>query len=255
MRRSVWSERRAASGAPIASGLAFHSSPGPLLVVAGLVGGAGTSTLAYLIAASAAAETGAPVLLADTGGPTATIARYSYTQSRWTLPDISERVAAGERVPGPFWADGPYGLRVLAGEPQYTVQGNPDAIRRILTDARAAHALSVIDAGTLARPADQAALSAATHIAWVLPASHGGVERGRHALSKISQLSRPEILIARHDPSGKRAQLPALSALSESRRAPLVLMGSLGGLTARPWREQAQHASVTLQAIGGLLQR
>ena len=46
-------------------GLAFEDRGGPLVAVCGLVGGAGASTLAYLLARRAARYSGTPVLLAE----------------------------------------------------------------------------------------------------------------------------------------------------------------------------------------------
>lgn len=253
--RSLRLAHSASAGGLSVSSLSFHRTPGPLLAVVGLCGGAGVSVLAHLIAATAAATSKAPVLLADTGGPTAGAALYSGASAPLTLADISERVAASERVPPCFWADAPEGLRVLAGEPQFTVQGSDDALRRVLSDARAAHGLTVIDAGTLARPAEQAALAAASHIAWVLPASRCGLERGGRVLDRITRLSRPEILVARADPAGGKPPLGGLDDLADSRRAPLVLLPHLGHVIDRPLRDLQAQAAVALQALGGLLSR
>jgi Flp pilus assembly CpaE family ATPase len=237
------------------SGLSFHATPGPLLAVVGLCGGAGVSVLAHLIAATAAATSQAPVLLADTGGPTAGVALYSGASAPLTLADISERVASNERVPPRFWADVAEGLRVLAGVPQFTVQGTDDSVRRVLRDARVAHGLTVVDAGTLARPAEQAALAAASHVAWVLPASPSGVARGGRVLERIASLSRPEIIVARSDPAAGKPPLGALAELADSRAAPLVLAPYLAEVTNRPLRDLQDQAQVTLQALGGLLSR
>ena len=62
--------------------MTMRSSPasarrGPLLAVCGLCGGAGASTLAYLVALAAARRDDRAVLLADTGGPTAGISHYA----------------------------------------------------------------------------------------------------------------------------------------------------------------------------------
>lgn len=194
------------------------------------------------------------MLLADTGGPTAGVSLYAGVSASVTLADISDRVAAQERVPRRFWAQASGGLRVLAGVPQFTVQGSEDAVRRVLRDARAAHGLTVVDAGTLSRPAEQAALSVASHVAWVLPASASGVARGERVLERITSLSRPEIVLARADPPVK-APLGALADLADSRTAPLVLVPYLGELTNRSLHDLEDQAQVALQALGGLLAR
>jgi Flp pilus assembly CpaE family ATPase len=253
--RSSRSRARASVGEHFDAGLSFHALPGPLLAVAGLSGGAGASVLAYLIAATAAAHSRAPVLLADTGGPTAGLAAYTATSSPQTLAGLSERLARDEAVPAGFWGLGEYGLRVLAGDPQFSVPGDEDAIRRVLEDARAAHSLTVVDGGTLARTAEQVAMSIATHIAWVLPATASGVARGRRVLSRVSALSRPEILVARAEPGAGKPPVSELADLADERRAPLVLMPYLGDVSGGSARELADDAALALQAVGGLLHR
>jgi Flp pilus assembly CpaE family ATPase len=254
-RRSSRWRTPASDGEPFADALSFQSLPGPLLTVAGLCGGAGASVLAYLIAATAAVNSRAAVLVADTGGPTAGLAAYSAASSRQTLAGLSERLAADEAIPAAFWGHTEDGLRVLAGDPQFSVPGDEDAIRWVLDDARAAHALTVVDGGTLARTAEQVALSLATHIAWVLPATGSGVERARRVFSRVTPLTRPEILVARADPAAGKPPVGELADLADERRAPLVLMPYLGDATGRPAREMAGDAALAIQAIGGLLHR
>src|SRR4051794_24816394 len=55
--------------------------PGALLAVCGLCGGAGASTLSYLIARFAAEQASADVLVCDTGGPTGGLAAYAAAES------------------------------------------------------------------------------------------------------------------------------------------------------------------------------
>jgi MinD-like ATPase involved in chromosome partitioning or flagellar assembly len=254
-RRSSRWRAPASDGEPFDAGLSFRALPGPLLAVAGLSGGAGASVLAYLIAATAAAQSRAPVLLADTGGPTAGLAAYTATSSPQTLAGLSERLSRDEAIPAGFWGLGEHGLRVLAGDPQFSVPGDDDAIRRVLQDARAAHSLTVVDGGTLARTAEQVALSIATHIAWVLPATASGVARARRVLSRVTALSRPEILVARAEPGTGKPPVSDLADLADERRAPLVLMPYLGDVAAGSARELADDAALALQAVGGLLHR
>ncbi|HXA54914.1 MAG TPA: hypothetical protein VNV37_08580 [Solirubrobacteraceae bacterium] len=235
--------------------LVFRAAPGPLLAVAGLSGGAGASTLAYLIAATAAAHSPGPVLLADTGGPMAGVAERTGVSAPRTLAELTERLAAGDPVSGCVWARGEHGLRVLAGAPQFTVHGDRDAARRVLTDAREAHALSVVDVGTLTRPIEQAALGVATHLAWVLPASESGVARAARVLERVVPLAQPETLVARAEPGVHRPPVRALAALADARRARLVLIPALGEHTPGNVGELAERAQLALAAIGGVLRR
>ena len=253
--RRGFTRRRAVNntGALSASGLSFDQTPGPLLQVVGLVGGAGASTLAYLTAATAAEQSGAPVLVCDTGGPTAGLAVYAGVQSARTLADTAERVSAGEPVSGGLFAQAELGLRVIAGEPQFTVAGEKEGVQRLLRDARLVHGLTVVDGGTLARAAEQAALALATHVAWVLPASESALERGRRVLSRMAPLGRPELIIARADAC--RPPIDALGDLADERRAPLVLMPHLPALAELRIADACEEAALTLQAIAGLLQR
>lgn len=253
-RPGFWTSSRAArQGALSAPGLSFAKMPGPLLLLVGLCGGAGVSTLACLTAATAAAQSEAPVLVCDTGGPTGGLAVYTGVKSARTLADAAERLSASEPLSGGLFALGEHDLRVIAGDPQFTVAGEKQAVRRVLSDARRAHALTVVDGGTLARACDQAAMGMATHVAWMLPASESAVTRARRVLSRVAPLSSPELIVARwHSPG---APMQALRALAEERSAPLVLMPRVRDLTDSPALAVASEAALTLQAIGGLLRR
>lgn len=236
-----------------APGLSFTNPPGPLLQVVGLCGGAGATTLAYLTAATAALQSSGQVLVCDLGGPTAGLGHLAGTHSPWTIADIAERLANGEPLAGDIFVEVDDGLRVIAGAPQFAVHGNRDGVRRILDDARAAHALTVLDGGTLAREAEQAALMLATHVVWVLPASISAVLRARRVLSRIAPLGRPEFVVARAT-EGK-PPMRALTALAAERGAPLLLMPHLSGLAEQRTAEAMGEAALTLQALGGLLRR
>lgn len=239
------------TGGLSAQGLRFTATPGPLLQVVGLCGGAGATTLAYLIATTAARQSSAPVLVCDTGGPTGGLSAYAEVQSARTLADTSERLAEGHGAGGELFTEADDGLRVIAGAPQFTVAGDPEGIRRVLGDARAAHGLTIVDGGTLSRPAEHAAMSVATHIAWILPASESALERARRTLARVAPLGRPEFLIARGE--GGKPPMSALRDLADERRAPLILMPRLPN--SRKWQVNAGDAALTLQAIGGLLHR
>jgi hypothetical protein len=144
-------------------------------------------------------------------------------------------------------------LRVLAGAPQFTVEGDQDGVGRVLDDARRAHGLTVVDAGTLARKADQTVLKSATHVAWVMLANHAGIEQARRVLERIAPLGRPELLVARTDPSEK-SPVSRLADLADERRARLVLMPSFGSpAIGEQTPALVDRAQVALQAIGGAL--
>src|SRR5215207_2778196 len=71
-----------------------------LLAVCGLCGGAGTSTLSYLVARFAAAVARGHVLVCDTGGPAGGLAACARIESSWSLVEVAARVARGLPLPG-----------------------------------------------------------------------------------------------------------------------------------------------------------
>jgi Flp pilus assembly CpaE family ATPase len=211
------------------------TSRGRLLAVCGLCGGAGTSTLAYLIALAAARSSNALVLVADTGGPSGAISCYAGVQAPRSLPELAEHVTAGLPT-GQLVATTSDGVRVLATGPRFTPACARDGIELLLEHARQRYALTVIDCGTLARQADQIALASASHVAWVLPATVSGVLRASRVLDAIN-LSPPggELLVARRDERGRKAAHRELKRLAQQRHATLVLVPtSQTSPTARP---------------------
>ena len=74
-----------------------------------------------------------------------------------------EQLAAGVPLGGRIYTTGRDGLRVLATGPEFP-RGQPIIeVESFLAHAREAHALTVIDCGTLTRPAAQAAATAGRH--------------------------------------------------------------------------------------------
>ena len=252
--RHAPSLRQAVESPQEGGALSFSALPGSLLVVAGLCGGAGASTLAYLIAVSAAARSSVPVLVCDTGGPSAGLSAYADAHTAHTLSELSEQVAATQPIAGELCAVGRHGLRVIASDPQFTVAGDGEGIARVLADAREVHGLTVIDAGTLAREADRVALGVASHVAWVMPATQSALLRAPRVLTRIAPLGKPELLIAR-ECEGHRAPLGALCDAADERRAPLVLMPTVGELAVTDVDGATERAALALQAVGGLLCR
>jgi hypothetical protein len=118
-RLTVVSERRAGASA-LDSGTEPRADAcrGPLLAVCGLCGGAGASTLAYLVALAEARRRSEAVLVGDTGGPGGGISCYAGVQAPRSLAEVADHVAAGLPVGRLFTATG--GLRVLATGPRFT---------------------------------------------------------------------------------------------------------------------------------------
>ena len=124
---------------------------GPLLAVCGLTGGAGATTLAYLVALAAAEQDGGPVLVADTGGPSGGLAALAGVETPHSLAELAAQIAADRPLEGGVYATGAAGVRVLASGPEFTAPCAPEQLGRLLIDAREAHRLTVIDCGTLGR--------------------------------------------------------------------------------------------------------
>jgi len=228
---------------------------GRLLAVCGLCGGAGASTIAYLTALAAARSERGDVLLADTGGPGGGISFYTGVVTPRSLGEVAELLEAGLPV-AQLLATTREGLRVLATAPRFTAEYARDGVELLLDHARERYTLTVIDCGTLARQADQHALAKASHVAWVLPATSGGVERGRNTLDALApHPSATELLLARHEPSAGRRALRELRGLARGRRAPLILLPSFPELTTGNTTAALKTAQVPLQAILGALAR
>ena len=228
---------------------------GPLLAVSGLCGGAGTSTVAYLLASYVAREGPGLVLVADTGGPGGGLSCYAGVSAPRSLTEAAEYVASGLPT-GQLVATTDAGLRVLATEPRFTPQCARDGIELLLEHARERYALTVLDCGTLAREADQVAVAKASHVAWVLPATDSGVRRaGRVLEAATSCLPGRELIVARHDERAPKTAMRELRRLAEDRRATLVLFPSLPDVAAGQLDRALDLAQVSLQAIAGALTR
>jgi Flp pilus assembly CpaE family ATPase len=239
-----------------AAGTAATRSGGALLAVCGLCGGAGASTLAYLVARDAGERGEGPVLVCDTGGPTGGLAAYAGVASPRSLPAVADALARGEPLDEGLFADAGDDLRLIASGPDFDAEGDPRAIACLLHDAREAHPLTVVDCGTAARPADRHVLAAATHLAWILPATESGVRRAERVLAALPTSAPPvELVVARSDPAGRTPPLAELGALAALRLAPLVLMPHVPDLAERAPDDALEHAAVTLQAIEGVLAR
>jgi MinD-like ATPase involved in chromosome partitioning or flagellar assembly len=240
-----------------------RSLAAPLLAVCGLCGGAGTSTLSYLVARFAVTCGRGHVLVCDTGGPAGGLAACTTVESAWSLTEASDRLADDLPLAGrPYAVDDVAGavggeLRVIASGPRFSSLGDANAIEALFAMARddGAHALTVVDCGTLQRAADRIALRCASHVAWVLPATPSGVRRGERVLAQIRpRRTHREVLVARRDARRATAGLRALKALARQRNAPLVLMPEVPDVLEDAPRALEQ-AQVTLQAILGVLER
>ena len=195
------------------------------------------------------------MLVADTGGPDGAIAAYAGVESTRSLPELAEHVAAGLPA-GPLVARTGDGLRVLATGPRFAPACDSEALGLLLDQARDRYALSVIDCGTLAREASQIALTRASHVAWVLPATAGAISRAQSVLAAIDSYALGgELVLARPDAHQRKAPMTQLKRVAQERRATLILVPDLPDLATAGAATAIEVAQVPLQAILGALSR
>ena len=227
---------------------------GRLLAVCGLCGGAGASTLAYLVALAAARTHPGSVLVADTGGPTGGLSSYAGVEVSRSLAELSAQSAAGPRTALEVETSSD-GVQVLAAGPRFTAECAAEGIKLLLDQARERYALTVIDCGTLASEVGQTVMDEATHIAWVLPATEHGVELGQRVLAAAPSGRGSQLLVARRDRRQTKAPVRELRRLAGEHRLPLVLVPDLCGLEDGNLPRAVDAAQVSVQAILGALRR
>src|SRR3954453_11885064 len=188
------------SAAAVACGLAFDEPGGPLIAVCGLVGGAGASTLALCLARQAAHESAEPVLLTELDGSSAGLAVLAGQTSALSLCGLAQQLADGQ-TPERAFVELELGLRLLASPPLHDAETEPEHLRALLREARAAHGLVIVDCGT-DWTATGAVLNEASHVIWALPAT-------RAALARAQVLLDSDIL----PPPGAWRELLAATAL------------------------------------------
>jgi hypothetical protein len=202
------------------------------------------------------------VLVCDSGS-TGGLAACAGVASPRSLSETADELARGLPRAGGLYAvdDSARGqrgeLRVIASGPHFAGGGDEGGVQALLSLARQSggHALVVVDCGTLQQAGDRLALRAASHIAWVLPATRGGVCRAERVLAAVPDTAgAAELIVARRQPDERAAALKALKALAEWRQATLVLLPRLSDPledAARALRE----SELSLHAICGVLQR
>jgi pilus assembly protein CpaE len=142
-----------------------------IVAVCGLHGGAGTTTIAALLARAAAAQQPGRVLLCDSAPGAGDLALALGASSAYNLADVA-RLAAARQTPAEVpWLEQPDGLRVMARVPARRAAARTDAVIQVLRDAAAAHSLVVVDAGALQSEHATAALRAADVVVWTLDAT------------------------------------------------------------------------------------
>lgn len=149
----------------------------PLVAVIGLTGGAGTTTLALLMARRAAADGAAPVLLTELRAGGAGLAVLTGRASPVPLGALARTLAEGG-VPRETFIELAPRLRLIASMPSAQTPPPIAALDPLLHQARDAHGVVIVDCGAdhvTARPL----LERATNIVWTLPATPLGLASGR----------------------------------------------------------------------------
>jgi hypothetical protein len=142
-----------------------------IVTVCGLHGGAGTTTIASLLASAGAAQRPGRVLLADTAPGAGDLALAHQATSRHSLTDLAHLHDA-RRVPNHVpWHELDTGVRLLAHAPARRRAARQSAISQVLRDADATHDLVVIDAGAITDEHACGALTATDVVLWTLDAT------------------------------------------------------------------------------------
>jgi MinD-like ATPase involved in chromosome partitioning or flagellar assembly len=246
---------RGAERATGISGLSFDLLGGPVVAICGLCGGAGSSTLAYTLAAAAAKSSTQPVFACETSGTTGGLALYARAEPRLALSQAANQLATGT-APGGLVVTSPEEVRVLASRPAATESGDPDGVMRILAEARAAGGLLVLDCGTAAHDIDRHALAIASHVFWLIPATASGAARGGLALKLLREFVHGrQALVARLDRNEHATAVSLLADLAGCWELELILFPHVEDIAQAIVDEAIDEAQVALEAIAAVLRR
>lgn len=240
------------------AGLRFSRPAGPSVVVCGLHGGAGTSTLAYGLAAQAAVESPASVLLCETDAAAGDVAALTGVAAPFSLSELAAEFAAGRAPSGGTLARAGK-LRVIAAAPADAPAVDDSAVTALLSAARLRHGLTVIDAGTARAPLTRELLRMATHVIWVTIARPGAAERARALLAGrlVPPLAARQALVVRGVRRTRGAlvgqQAAELRQLAEDCCERLVLMSDSPGVSGAHVELGERRMLAALTALSGFL--
>lgn len=207
------------------AGYSFDRAGGPLLAVCGLVGGAGTTTIALSIARHAARSSSMPILLAESSPERAGVAPLAGGASPICLRALAAARASGS-APERVFVVVDDGLRLIATTPQRRPEVGDADLLALLFEARSVHGLVVIDCGVIST--DEApVLQAATHIVWALPRAVAATRRAAALLSGPAAPplgSAHELVAVSATRPAHRPRLRELRALAAARCERLVLI-------------------------------
>jgi hypothetical protein len=219
--------------------LAFTEPDGPVVVVCGLHGGAGTSTLALLLAHYAAAASSVPVLLCEASGASGDQLALGAPESAVSLDSLAITLAIGARPQDGWWAERE-NLRVLATPPAAPLD-SPAGVDLCGTLRAAAreHGLTVVDGGSVRDHSTRELLGCATHVIWALSIQPGAVEQARAVLAGglVPALDAAQAFALRTDrrSAGLTRAVRDLRRVAESHSArQLLLLPYAPALATRP---------------------
>lgn len=239
---------------------ALDPAGSPIVAVCGLSGGAGTSTFAMLLAYAAAQQKRGPVLLADLGGPSASMAAYLSKRAAHSLAS-----AANSHRAGLFGADGkpPFAelsndLRLMAREPgladdELSSSADP-FLYDLLVDAQEDHFATVVDCGRLEQLSEVAVAEHATHIVWVVSGEPAPARRARAALKSLPfRGSKSSILVVRTDDQAPLSDRTAtdIRHAADSADADIILCSDAGDVVAQGIARTATRAILPVKAALG----
>jgi hypothetical protein len=216
--------------------LDLRSESGPLVAVCGLVGGAGTSTLAYLLARHAALRYERPVILAELGDH-GDVAELTGGGGEYGLAGLVRATAAALPIGTPYVV-GPAGLWVVAAErPAFDCELPlvDEWLKRVLSDARAAHQLVVVDTGLMSGINVGRLLGRATDVVLVVPAAPTALarlERLACAGRLPGRATRSSALAVVATRPGRPAALKAFRRLAERHFDRLLLLPHVAAVAA-----------------------
>jgi Flp pilus assembly CpaE family ATPase len=247
---------RAAAAAPEAS-LAFRATHGPLVAICGLVGGAGASTLALLLAREASRCSSVPVLLAELHDHGA-LAALAGAGGDYGLAALAAAVENDQQITAPF-TELPDGPRLVAATRPRLLPSPPvaaDGLQRVLSDARAAHGLVVIDAGHASDPVCAALLQATSHVLFVTSATATALARTKlladtGMLARASATRASLVAVATHP--GRVASPKQLRQVAEGHVERLLLVPHIDALAAGQPMQPNRELEFTYIALASLL--
>jgi hypothetical protein len=255
--RLAFPRRGAATAREEAELLAFHRTGGPLVVLRGLAGGAGTSTLSYLLARRAARHSSVPVLLTElrTG---AGLAAIGGAASPLPLGELARAADEHRAPPRPFAELAPRLRLVATAGPSENDPADARTLEQLLDDARAAHGLVVVDAGQPAPGQADRLLARADRALFCLPATPAGLRRAELQLAggllRHAEHGQRGVLVCTATQPRVRPQLRQLRRLAEGRVDRLLLVPHIPRLAAGDHDDDSRLED-TFAALATLLWR